>query len=419
MRMLFIGAEISLKNSPEGIVSRALLDGFIGNGAKVDLISPPTRGDVDISGLSNHYVVEIDGGFALNKLKKKITGLEGGGFSKKSCELIDNLDVLDYDLIFLRSDPVSLHEVALHINRKYGLSCICSFGDIGSVNPYIGQGLISGFRRKNLRKIEVGVISNSNIVTQTSSRGVDLYRESGFDTSNFIVLPNPITNSSSAGSSAKIISSDYPEEFLNLYSDVSKAASNHKYNAAFVGSLYGERKPDLMFDFFSRFDDVALHIFGGVRNILYERNGLIYRWMRKQGLDKLRSSARRCGVKNIYIWPFMPMVLVSKLIENNFDALINVDANFSPNPFLSSKVVQYLSYNKPIINFSNVGATTDLLAKAGIEFFVDYLSPFKPYDFEMVLDECRPVVDLSGSYSAMNITGDFFKKIDIVSTARG
>lgn len=55
LRILFVGTEISLKNSPEGIVSRALLEGFIRNGCKVDLISPYLPDNIE--GLNQHFPI--------------------------------------------------------------------------------------------------------------------------------------------------------------------------------------------------------------------------------------------------------------------------------------------------------------------------------------------------------------------------
>ncbi|AZF41741.1 hypothetical protein C4J87_1568 [Pseudomonas sp. R1-43-08] len=408
MRILFVGTEISLKNSPEGIISRAILEGFIKNGCKVDLVSP--RLPDSIEGLSQHFSYSAKENFVVNKLYKKVTGFEGGGFFDYCCKLIGDMPVNEYDMVFIRSDPVSLHRLALLINTKFGKRCVCSFGDVGSVNPYYSGGLLTSLRKKNLANLERKVVAGGNIITQTNQRSIDLYREAGFDVSRFCVLPNPIVSTVDRNQQLLTIEelAEYPDPIIQCYESVVSTASVHKQNVAFIGSFYGERKPDAMLDFFAGRDDVALHIFGGVRNILFEKNGIAYRWMRETGLANLANSAEKKGVKNFYVWPFMPITLINSLVVNQFDGLINVDADFKPNPFLSSKVVQYLGYNKSIFNFSNEGATVDLLKEAGIEYFIDYSNPLKDArPFSEICKISRPMIDLADYYSRESVVQRF------------
>jgi len=408
LRILFVGTEISLKNSPEGIVSRALLEGFIRSGCKVDLISPYLPDNIE--GLNQHFSYNAKENFVVNKLYKKITGFEGGGFYDYCCNLVGGMDINEYDVVFIRSDPVSLHRLALFVNDKFGKQCVCSFGDVGSVNPYYSGGLLTSLRKKNLVNLERKLVAGGNIVTQTNQRSIDLYRDAGFDVSRFCVLPNPIV--SSVDRTQKLLTAEelvgYPTPVSQCYASVVSTAGKHKQNVAFIGSFYGERKPDAMLEFFSGRDDVALHVFGGVRNILFEKNGFAYRWMREKGLENLTKSAEKEGVKNFYIWPFMPIALINSLVVNQFDGLINVDANFKPNPFLSSKVVQYLSYNKSVFNFSNEGATVDLLKEAGIEYFIDYSNPVRDASpFFEISEKTRPTIDLADYYSRESVVQRF------------
>lgn len=411
MRILFVGTEISLKNSPEGIVSRALLEGFVKNGCSVDLISPTLSEPIE--GLNQHFSYDGKENFVVNKLYKKITGLEGGGFYDYCCKLVSEISVENYDFIFIRSDPVSLHKIALFVNQKFGIKCVCSFGDVGSVNPYYSGGLLTRLRKKNLIDLERQLFSGGNIITQTNQRSIDLYRNAGFDISRFCVLPNPIV--STVDRTQALLTAEelagYSVPVATCYNDVIAASSQYTHNVAFIGSFYGERKPDAMLDFFSGHEDVALHVFGGVRNILFEKNGIAYRWMREKGLRELAENARKSGVKIFYIWPFMPIKLINSLVVNRFDGLINVDADFKPNPFLSSKVVQYLSYNKSVFNFSNEGATVDLLKEAGIEYFIDYSNPVREsLSFDVVSEFTRPTIDLADYYSRESVIQRFLSE---------
>ncbi|MFM5135617.1 hypothetical protein [Aeromonas rivipollensis] len=411
MNILFVGTEISLKNSPEGIVSRALLEGFVKNSCSVDLISPALP--EPIAGLNQHFSYGGKENFFVNKLYKKITGLEGGGFYDYCCKIVSEISLEYYDLIFIRSDPVSLHKIALFVNQKFGIRCVCSFGDVGSVNPYYSDGLLARLRKKNLIDLEHQLFSAGNIVTQTNQRSIDLYRNAGFDISRFCILPNPIV--SAVDKTQKLLTSEelagYSVSVAASYNEVITASSLHAHNVAFIGSFYGERKPDAMLDFFGDRKDVALHVFGGVRNILFEKNGIIYRWMREKGLRDLAEKAKKMGVEHFYIWPFMPIKLINSLVVNRFDGLINVDANFKPNPFLSSKVVQYLSYNKSIFNFSTEGATVDLLNEAGIKYFIDHSNPVREsLSFDVVSKLTRPTIDLADYYSRESVIQRFLSE---------
>lgn len=411
MKLLFIGTEVSLKNSPEGIVSRSIIEGFIQNNWAVDLISPHMPTNPKDFGVNQHHIIST--GFLFNKLQKKISGVEGGDFLRKCCEILEDINLADYNLIFLRSDPVSIHSIALHINKKYGIRCVCSFGDVGSVNPYYSKMGIAQLRKKNLSKIEREIIKSGNIITQTNSRSISLYEQNGFDVSSFFVLPNPISHASQRDSTMAISESSYPKNIVDTYNNITSSVKTNQYNFAFLGSLYGDRKPDQMFNFFSQYENVSVHIFGGVRNILYEKKGFFYRMLKESGLNKIKESAVKNSFNNVHIWPFMPMPVVSKLIEENFDAVINIDANFSPNPFLSSKVVQYISYDKPVINFSNTGATTDLLEEAGITYFVDYQPTIKNIPIENLLRTCTPSIDIKDRYTAKSIVGKFLSEINL------
>ncbi|MBC3434979.1 hypothetical protein HU735_06100 [Pseudomonas sp. BW16M2] len=414
MRILFIGTEVSLKNSPEGIVSRALVEGFIKNGCTVDLVSPVLPDS--IAGVSEYFTYDAKENFFVNKLHKKITGFEGGGFYDYCCNLIDSINLENYNLVFIRSDPVSLHKIALHVNEKSSIQCVCSFGDVGSVNPYYKGGLLTQLRKKNLVDLEQKIIGRGNIITQTNQRSIDLYQEAGFDISRFQVLPNPIV--STVDRSQPLLSAEalsgYSPAIAECYNEVSNASLKHTHNVAFIGSFYGERKPDRMLDYFADREDVALHVFGGVRNILFEKKGMLYQWMKEKGLKELRDNAKKRGVKNFYIWPFMPIALINSLITNRFDGLINVDADFNPNPFLSSKVVQYLSYGKSVFNFSNEGATVDLLRESGIDYFIDYSSPAKDSrSYEALSALTRPKVDLADYYSREAVTRRFLNHLAV------
>jgi len=403
MRVLFVGSEISIKNSPEGIVSRALIDGFLQMGYAVDLVSPAFPPGLKVPGLERHFEFKPKVSFLVDKVIKKLTGLEGAGFHKYCCAVLQELAINEYDIIFIRSEPVSLHRLALFINDKYSVSCVCSFGDVGSVNPYYIRSLLGGLRKKNLERIERQVIDKGNVITQTSSRGVDLYKRAGFDVSNFIVLPNPIASSAKMSLSVPLSEDNHDVSVRECFKNVQRAAGQHKYNVAFIGSFYGDRKPDVMLKFLSNYSDVAVHVFGGVRNILYEKEGMFYSWMKNKGLSDLQSMAKSYGVSKFYVWPFMPIELLGVIIARHVDILINVDADFEPNPFLSSKLVQYLSYDKPVLNFSNEGATVDLLREAGVSYYVPYATESDVPNFAELMRLCKPTNSLADAYAPQQV----------------
>lgn len=416
-RVVFISTEAAVRNSPEGIAARALIKGFADIGCDVQVLTTPH--DFKMAGASKVHSIPSRVPYILDKAAKKLLGIEQLDFIGSARKALADLDLTDEDLIFIRSDPVTLHLLALHVNKTYDIKCVCSFGDIGFINPYY-SGLKNVLRKRFYAAVERRIAEAGNIITHTNATAIELYRAAGMPMSRCVVLANPVAkpendDADRGGESEQALLSRHSPESVACYHEVASATANSRYNLAFVGSFYGSRSPKRLFEFVARYrdDDVAVHLFGGVRNVLYSPNaGLVFRYLKRRDLHWIRSLAAEQGVQKLHIWPFMPMELVGSLLRSRFDALVNVDANFTPNPFLASKIVQYLTYGLPIINISNEGATVDLLREAGIDYFVGYHQMPEAESFEDVLRACMPRTKLVTYYCADAVARRLIKDVE-------
>jgi hypothetical protein len=355
MRVLFISTEIWSEKNPEGIVARKLLNGLIENNLIVDLL---TTNNTNISSLNKEYVVNDNTIEIISKLQKKITGIEKQQFVKYILSNLEKYEIQKYDLILTRSEPFFIHEIGYNIKKRYpAIKWIASFGDPVFLNPYNSKSLI---KRKIAKKLERKYWQTSNFVTHTNQTVLDEYINAGFPRDKCFVLENPFIHKNN-------------DESVNYLSNNNNPLKPLKF--AYIGSLYGKRTIHPVIKLFSEMNfDFELIIVGGIRNTYYEnRYGILTKFLSWKDKRKIFSPINKYNLQNkIKFLPFMQKDALDVFINNNVDVLINIDAKIGKkNLFLSSKIVEYLQYGKPILNFSIPGATVNFLKSVGIFYYVD------------------------------------------------
>lgn len=113
---------------------------------------------------------------------------------------------------------------------------------------------------------------------------------------------------------------------------------------------------------------------GAVRNSYYEsRFGVLNKFLFNRDIHKITDYIRKYKLEaNVEILPFMSQSELNNFIQNKVDVLVNIDANINgKNIFLSSKIVEYLRYNLPILNVSIPCASVDLLSDVGVNDYID------------------------------------------------
>lgn len=357
MRVLFFSTEI-WSNSPEGIVVRKYLKGLLDNNYEVDIIS---NKKVEIDFFNGRYII-FNNYFNefLDKILKNILGLEKLGFILNFIRNYKKkVNIKDYDVIIIRSEPISIHLISLYLKKKFfNKKIICSFSDIGYLNPYYSKKF---FIKKQVSKyIEKNIFKVADLITHTNKFVFKKYLEKGLikDENKNFILENPLE--------------------VDIVLENKKNILKETLNLGYIGSFYGRRSPEPVFSYISKIDKnkkIKFFIFGGVRNIYYDKRlGKIGNYFMKKELNTIKNLAEKCKIeKQMIITPFLKQKELNKFIDENIDVLVNVDAPINgENVFLSSKIVDYLKYNLPILNFSNKGASSEFLKQIGINNFIDY-----------------------------------------------
>lgn len=118
-------------------------------------------------------------------------------------------------------------------------------------------------------------------------------------------------------------------------------------------------------------------------------------------------------IECINILPFMNRDNLANYIKEEIDILVNIDANLGDfNIFLSSKIVDYISYRKPILNITNEGASVDFLEDFGIKYYLSY----KEKNFKILntnnIEDLRPRIFNIGKYESSELIKKLIKKLE-------
>lgn len=357
MKVLFFSTEI-WSNSPEGIVVRKYIKGLLENNYTVDIVS---NKKIDINFFKGKYFV-FNNYFNefIDKILKNILGLEKLGFILNFIKNYkDKMRLEDYDVIIVRSEPVSIHLISLYLKKKFpNKKIVCSFSDIGYLNPYYSKKFF--IKKQVSRYIEKNTFKHADLITHTNKFVFKRYLDNDLivNTKKNFILENPL-------------------EIDNILKE-KKERSKEILNLGYIGSFYGRRSPEPVFSYISKIDKnkkIKFYIFGGVRNIYYDKRlGKIGNYFMKKELNIIKDLAKKYQIDSqITITPFLNPKELNEFIDNNIDVLVNVDAPINgENVFLSSKIVDYLKYNLPILNFSNKGASSEFLKQIGVDCFIDY-----------------------------------------------
>lgn len=361
-KCLFISFWVHSDKNPEGIVAKKILSGFIKNNINVDVL---TSEDFEYFN-GRKYIFKNYSSFIqniLNKVLSKIFGCpnlmylyRATRFIKKNKELFNN-----YDIIFSRSEPIFNHLVSLYLKKKKIKSrYIFSFSDPGYLNPFLKK-------REIIKKmiyffIEKKIIKEADIITYTNEYLKDIYLKKYLKFSKkMIVLENPI-------------------EIMEIEKEIDKKENTNlnKMKFCYTGTLTKERNISPVLKYFKDNDikNFKMFIIGGFGVLSYSAilgqklSSFIINYKKKEMEKKIRKYGYE---ENIIFLPFMSRKELARYIREEIDILINIDANLGEkNIFLSSKLIDYISYRKPILNFSNKGASTDFLKDFGIDYYVSY-----------------------------------------------
>lgn len=364
MKVLFISFWVWSEHNPEGIVSRKILNGFKKNNIEVDVI---TSEDFILKNGKKFIFKNFTNNFQniINKVISRIFGCPDIIFILKAIKYLKkNINTLDYDVVFSRSEPITTHLIALYLRKKMRkeVKFIFSFSDPGYLNPFLSK--INIIKRFFYYIIEKKIIKIGNIITYTNSYLKNIYSvEYPQHKDKFKVLHNPIE-----------------ENEIILSNNILKKINYNNPIFCYTGTLTAQRNLDIVLKYFKFLKNNNINpkifIIGGVGVLAYNKilGEKISSFLIDLKLKKfLKNWKLESMNENIEFVPFMNRDKLSEYIEKNIDILVNIDANLGENNiFVSSKIVDYISYNKPILNFTNKGASSDFLKDFGVNNFINY-----------------------------------------------
>ncbi|BDR33661.1 hypothetical protein PDY_07090 [Photobacterium damselae subsp. damselae] len=272
MKILLISTEIWSRNNPEGIVTRKLCKGLL-KYYSVDIV---TTNKTDLVGINKEYIVDDNGSEFIEKLKKISIGIEKNRFTQNVIKLIKDkvIDINDYDLLITRSEPFYIHNIGVFLKRNnYPIYWIASFGDPVFCNPYNSKSYI---KKNYTKKTEKEIWHYADKITHTNSCALEVYEKNNFPIEKSYILPNTYEVSEN--------------EACNNFVYQDKKIDNFCY----IGSLYGNRTPERLFDFLRKYDgNYKLTLIGAVRNVYWEnRFGIFNKFLMARDLKKLKKTSR-------------------------------------------------------------------------------------------------------------------------------
>ena len=260
-----------------------------------------------------------------------------------------------FDVIMVLSSAAGYHLLQTGLNIKNKLSLplyIHSTDPIPAPKPwYNTQSLRSSiifFARRIYKKVDFISLSNKHMLAyQKKIMGIK-------KTPSFVVH-NPSSNTR-----------------------VLQYVKRHKNKVfLYVGSIYHQRQPDTLiesFDMFSKNKEVELWFLGNSKNL---------------NLDKYNLSPDTKSKIKCIEFQKDPSSTIAKA-----DVLVDFDANFQNDVFISSKLITYLNTNIPILSLTPKHSPTDKLLDAKVNLGVVkmyYRDDNKEFSFQNVLDLKSPL----------------------------
>lgn len=342
---LFIMKSFCTEEEPVGIQSKRFIDALIKAGLNPEIYTEKTK----ISNLFNdEYHIHLVSAMPIRYFKgiiirtfidliylpdvERFTYLP---FLKK--KLDKELTRNKYDWIHSISNPCSNHLAGLYLKNKTKLPWIAQFYD-----PWVGncyRNFKTNFFKHYDEKIEYDIAANADIIIHSNEIIKDQWiKRYGKLVSNKIhVLPFC-----------------YDEKKIISHINSNFIAKN-KLTVLHAGNLYLNRNLD---DLISAIKLLQKKIPRLEDKIIFKFIGSVSNY-NKQIVNKN-------NLDNLFL--FINQVPYNKLdyFYRNADVLLIIDAPSKENIFFPSKLIEYLTYKKPILGITpRIGATYDILTESG------------------------------------------------------
>ena len=253
------------------------------------------------------------------------------------------------DLIYTTSYPYSDHLMGLHLKRVLpGIPWVADFRDEWTNNPYLLDNPHNRLRMRLEKGLEKNVLTHADYLIANTPKMLDNFLQNSKDIKGlkdkFCFIPNGYDEEDFAG-----LPSDMPE--------------NHRFTMTYAGLLYGQRKPDTLFEAVRRLIAKRLADAGRIRIKLIGNY--------KEGyMNKLAESY---GLKDVVeVYPYMEHGECLRQLVSS-DALLHIEGNGrGSEAFYSGKIFEYMNTGKPVLAIIPAkGAAAQLIRDTRIGLVAD------------------------------------------------
>lgn len=287
----------------------------------------------------------------------------------------------DIQAVFSFSNPQASNILGAMIKKKLGIKFVSHFSDPWYDNPYKSFSKIGA---KKVLFLEKFIIKNSDRVIFTNKQALELvmkkYPSSWNKKSS--VIPHPYD------------SKKYPRD---------DREDKNEFIISHIGAFYKERNPEMLFQALSLLKKAPvslkfkIRLIGGINQ---------YAGYSEQGLKSLVKTYNLEEDTEVFPSVDYQESLRQMMIS---DCLVVIDANFSPSPFLPSKVIDYAGAGKIIIGITPKGSPTD--------YFLSNLG-FKTFSYGKTKELTNYLDNLINKREKVVINGGFLEKYKIENITR-
>ncbi|WP_117880648.1 glycosyltransferase [Aureibaculum luteum] len=255
------------------------------------------------------------------------------------------------DIVVTHSVKISNAFTGALLKLRLGnnIKVISFYSDPFSFNNYINN---LGFKKRIVLKLEKFLFKNQDIIVFPSKIMVQRYQE---------LYPEYFHK-------FRHIPHSYIKNNDSRDSEIIKSRiKNKKIIISYIGSLNNIRNPIFILDYIEK-------------NISFFKGNIRFEFVGPKSRDLLDDYSKRKGIHDIV--KYIPKINVKKAEELAMasDILLLMDANVDRSPYLPSKLVDYLSYNTPIIGFSNKNGESYRVLKESKHFPLEFIEIYKLKD---------------------------------------
>jgi hypothetical protein len=249
-----------------------------------------------------------------------------------SSYVIETIAPNSEDTLITFGQPMSDHLAGLRVKRKTGCTWVAHFSDPWSDNEFSQRRGLTNFLN---RRLERRVITACDAAIFTSIETLNLvmgkYPQS-YQQKSFVV----------------------PHSFGNPI-EIEAPSATGPIRMRHIGNFYGHRTPQPLFSALAFIQATNPHV---LDQLVIDLVGNIpQRMLRSKEYESIPK-----GLINI-----IPTVSYKESLElmRTTDVLLIIDAPADLSVFLPSKLIDYLTHDRPIIGFTPKGASLDLITKCG------------------------------------------------------